>query len=41
MLFDQLGRQLSTGTLEMFEREGFHPLAALPSGRTLVYRDAL
>lgn len=30
----------STGTLAMFEREGFHPLAALPSGRTLVYRDA-
>lgn len=28
----------STGTLEMFERRGFTPVAALPSGRTLVYR---
>lgn len=28
----------STGTLSMFVGEGFHPLAALPSGRTLVYR---
>lgn len=31
----------STGTLAMFEREGFQALAALPSGRTLVYRDVL
>lgn len=29
----------STGTLGMFEKEGFVPLASLPSGRTLVYRD--
>ena len=35
----QLPPGFSTGTLAMFEREGFHPLAALPSGRTLVYRD--
>jgi GNAT superfamily N-acetyltransferase len=27
----------STGTLEMFRREGFEPVAALPSGRTLVH----
>lgn len=30
----------STGTLEMFEREGFSSVASLPSGRTLVYREA-
>lgn len=35
----QLPPGFSTGTLDMFEREGFHPVAALPSGRTLVYRD--
>ncbi len=29
----------STGTLEMFQSEGFTALAALPSGRTLVYKD--
>lgn len=28
----------STGTLEMFEREGFTPMGSLPSGRTLVHR---
>lgn len=27
----------STGTLDMFQRQGFTALAALPSGRTLVY----
>jgi len=35
----QLPPGFSTGTLAMFEREGFRPLAALPSGRTLVYCD--
>jgi GNAT superfamily N-acetyltransferase len=35
----QLPPGFSTGTLAMFEREGFNPLAALPSGRTLVYCD--
>lgn len=30
----------STGTLEMFEREGFSVVASLPSARTLVYRTA-
>jgi len=35
----QLPPGFSTGTLAMFEREGFRPLATLPSGRTLVYRD--
>jgi GNAT superfamily N-acetyltransferase len=35
----QLPPGFSTGTLAMFEREGFQPLAALPSGRTLVSRD--
>jgi GNAT superfamily N-acetyltransferase len=35
----QLPPGFSTGTLDMFRREGFHPVAALPSGRTLVYRD--
>jgi GNAT superfamily N-acetyltransferase len=35
----QLPPGFSTGTLAMFEREGFQRLAALPSGRTLVYRD--
>lgn len=35
----QLPPGFSTGTLAMFEREGFHPLAALPSGRTLVFRE--
>lgn len=30
----------STGTLGMFEEEGFRPVAALPSGRTLVHRAA-
>ena len=29
----------STGTLSMFEREGFHALASLPSGRTIVSCD--
>lgn len=28
----------STGTVGMFEDEGFRPVAALPSGRTLVHR---
>lgn len=28
----------STGSLDMFERQGFTAVAALPSGRTLVYR---
>lgn len=35
----ELPQGFSTGTLAMFVREGFHPLAALPSGRTLVYRE--
>jgi GNAT superfamily N-acetyltransferase len=35
----QLPPGFSTGTLTMFVREGFHSLANLPSGRTLVYRD--
>jgi GNAT superfamily N-acetyltransferase len=30
----------STGTLTMFEREGFRAVAALPSGRTLVRRES-
>ncbi len=34
----QLPPGFSTGTLAMFEREGFQALAALPSGRTLVHR---
>jgi GNAT superfamily N-acetyltransferase len=29
----------STGTLDMFMREGFTPLASLPSARTLVHRE--
>lgn len=29
----------STGSLDMFERQGFTAVAALPSGRTLVYRN--
>lgn len=33
----QLPPGFSTGTLAMFEREGFHALATLPSGRTLVH----
>jgi GNAT superfamily N-acetyltransferase len=35
----QLPPGFSTGTLAMFEREGFQALASLPSGRTLVHRD--
>ncbi|NLX00580.1 MAG: GNAT family N-acetyltransferase, partial [Actinomycetales bacterium] len=30
----------STGTLAMFEKEGFEAIASLPSGRTLVCRSA-
>jgi len=33
----QLPPGFSTGTLAMFVKEGFHALAALPSGRTLVH----
>jgi GNAT superfamily N-acetyltransferase len=35
----RLAPGFSTGTLAMFEREGFTRVAALPSGRTLVYRE--
>jgi GNAT superfamily N-acetyltransferase len=34
----QLPPGFSTGTLAMFEREGFSAIAAIPSGRTLVHR---
>jgi GNAT superfamily N-acetyltransferase len=37
----QLPPGFSTGTLAMFEREGFRSLAALPSGRTLVYLEVV
>lgn len=35
----QLPQGVSTGSLEMFEREGFEAVGALPSGRTLVHLD--
>ena len=35
-----LPQGFSTGTVGMFEDEGFRPVAALPSGRTLVHRAA-